>query len=110
MLNVITNENVQSIIKTKHSKLRESPAEVGPRTRVEPGKGFQSTADRLHGSSESPLHKDLKRCSLIQFTLVYWFSKRKLIQMTQPQLGTGENMKEHERTRLKLFKLGVPLA
>ena len=38
---------------------------------------------------------------LIQFNFVYWQSKRKMSQLTQPQLGTGgESMKEQERTRL----------
>jgi len=41
MLNRATNEyQVQSIIKTKHSKLKESPV-VGPRTREEPANGFR---------------------------------------------------------------------
>jgi len=45
MLNVIMNEYVQSVSKTKHSELKESPV-AGPRTRVEPTNEFQSTADR----------------------------------------------------------------
>jgi len=40
LLNVITNEYVASISKTKHSKLKESSV-AGPRTRVEPAMGFR---------------------------------------------------------------------
>jgi len=33
MLNVAMNEYFQSVLKTKHSKLKESPAEADPHTR-----------------------------------------------------------------------------
>jgi len=43
MLNIAMNEYFQSVRKTKHSKLKESP-EVDPLTLVEPTNRFPSTA------------------------------------------------------------------
>ena len=45
MLNIAMNEYFQSVRKTKHSKLKESP-ETDPRTLVEPTNRFPLTADR----------------------------------------------------------------
>jgi len=50
MLNVIVKEYVQSVCKTKHSKLEESPV-VGPHTLVEPANRSLSTADKWRGCS-----------------------------------------------------------
>jgi len=43
MSNVIMNEYVQLVYKTKHSKLKVTSG--GPRTHVEPAKGFSLTDD-----------------------------------------------------------------
>jgi len=34
-------------------------------------------------------------------------SNREMSQLTQPQLGTGENMKEQKRTRIELININT---
>ena len=92
VLNTIMNEYVQSISKTKQSKLKESPV-VGPHTRVEPANGFLSWMFSWKPSSFSAFYIT-RRCNETR-----WDQRRQVKKMGSKWTRRQDDSKQDQTRR-----------